>query len=155
MSATKELPPGLPPLALPTSPLPRGSPSLLPQALCVLLARGGGGADGRKMGGGWVVTAGLLWAPGERRRLLTLDKLGKNRRAELRARELELRPGKQVGLGSGCEMGCTARPGPGWFGIALAPWDEGCVKASRGVVCFLGPPQLQVFRCFGCAINLP
>lgn len=91
-----------------------------------------------KEDGGVVVTAGLLRAPGERRRLLTLDKLGKNHRAG--------EPGKRVGLGSGCEMGCTARPGPGRFEIALAPWDEGCVKASRGVVCFPGPLSC---RCSG------
>lgn len=45
----------------------------------MLLARGGGGARWEEDGGGVeeMVTAGLIWAPGEKR-LLTQEKLGRN-----------------------------------------------------------------------------
>lgn len=113
MSATKELPPGLPHSG-PSHLSPAQGLSLLatPGFVCVP-SQGRRWSRWKEDGGGVVVTAGLLRAPGERRRLLTLDKLGKNHRAG--------EPGKR----SGCEMGCTARPRPGRFGIALAPWDEG------------------------------
>lgn len=79
----RELPPGLssPSVPLPTYPCP-GALSITPGFVCA-------SSQGRRwsqMGGGLaegeMVTAGLIWAPREKR-LLTQEELGKKSRAEM------------------------------------------------------------------------
>lgn len=67
-----------PPPLCPFPPMPAQELSLNPR-LCV---RSQLGRRWSQMGGGWgeMVTAGLIWAPGEKR-LLTKEKLGRSSRA--------------------------------------------------------------------------